>query len=132
MPTEEEPLSKRRKSPWTEDEDRTLFNLVMKQGPKQWMHIADTMNKTSGNQQTYTGKACRERWNNYLDPELNRGPWTVAEEIYLVEKVIEFGNKWSSISKQLRGRNENSVRNHYNSIIKRFKPNLDNTFDLNQ
>lgn len=120
MPTEDEPQNKRRKSPWTESNDRALFNLVMQQGPKQWMNIAESLSKATG--QSYSGKACRERWNNYLDPELNRGPWTVQEETYLVEKVVEFGNKWSSISKQMPGRNENSVRNHYNSILKRLKP----------
>lgn len=53
----------------------------MEHGPKKWMNIAEDLTKLIGGQTTYTGKACRERWNNYLDPELNRGPWTNAEEI---------------------------------------------------
>ena len=35
--------------------------------------------------------------------------------------MIEKGKKWSDIARVLNGRNENSVKNRFNSILKREK-----------
>ena len=35
--------------------------------------------------------------------------------------VLEKGKKWSEIAKILNGRNENSVKNRFNSILKKEK-----------
>ena len=35
-----------------------------------------------------------------------------------MEKIVEFGKKWSKISKLLKGRHENAVKNRYISIIR--------------
>jgi Myb-like DNA-binding protein FlbD len=42
-----------------------------------------------------TGKHCRERWLNYLDPSKERGEWTTEDDDYLLAKVHESGKKWS-------------------------------------
>ena len=46
-----------------------------------------------------TTRQCREHWNYYLNPNINKDPWTSEEEALLLEKQGEFGNKWSQISK---------------------------------
>eukprot|EP01043_Picozoa_sp_COSAG02_P039402 COSAG02_NODE_3108_length_7351_cov_11.684225_1_plen_86_part_00 len=40
--------------------------------------------KGLGTERTVTGKMCRERYTNLLDPSLNHGPWTAAEQACLL------------------------------------------------
>ena len=48
-----------------------------------------------------------------------RGLWELDEEIKLLENYLNIGKKWSEISRKIPGRNENSVKNKFNSIIKK-------------
>lgn len=59
------------------------------------------------------GKQCRERWNNHLRPDINRGKWSAREDTHFLKLHQIYGNKWSSISRNMRGRTENSVKNHW-------------------
>jgi hypothetical protein len=72
-----------------------LSDLVSKHGPKKWTKIAKLMTDTLQYKEAYKAKQCRERWNNYLDPNLNKGPWTRSEEITLFEQIAKFGTKFS-------------------------------------
>lgn len=45
------------------------------------------------------GKQCRERWVNFLNPEIKKDPFTLREDIFLLEKRLEIGNKWAVIIK---------------------------------
>ncbi|KAF9282205.1 hypothetical protein BGZ88_011148, partial [Linnemannia elongata] len=49
------------KGPWTDEEDRKLRDLVNEYGPEKWVFIASRIGSR-------TGKQCRERWHNHLDP----------------------------------------------------------------
>ena len=44
------------------------------------------------------GKQCRERWRNYLRPELNKGDWTVEEDVAIWSRVQQLGTKRAQIS----------------------------------
>ncbi|KAL7448318.1 hypothetical protein ACHAWC_000526, partial [Mediolabrus comicus] len=61
------------KSWWTAEEDNIIREHVKQYGPKKWSKIAM---KVPGR----TGKQCRERWVNELDPSIFKGPWTVDED----------------------------------------------------
>lgn len=49
------------RGPWTKDEDAKLEGLVKNFGSEKWVVIATEM-------ATRSGKQCRERWHNHLDP----------------------------------------------------------------
>jgi len=99
------------KGSWTGEEDAILREKRRQYGRK-WAKIAAHL---PGRQ----GKQCRERFVNHLDPELKKGEWTDDEEAILIAMHEVHGNRWANISKQLRGRSDNDVKNHWYSTIQR-------------
>jgi len=83
--------SQPQKAPWTFDEDLLLKQLVAERGQKQWQEIANEINKKMGNTKRQ-GKQCRERWINFLSPDIKRDPWTAKEDLLLLEKQKNIGN----------------------------------------
>jgi len=65
------------------------------------------------------GKQCRERWTHHLRPDLKKEPWSYSEEMLLASAHKQLGNRWSDISKSIPGRSENSVKNHWNAVLRR-------------
>lgn len=57
-----------------------------------------------------TSKQCRERWCHHLDPSINKGAYTPAEDKIIIEMQAKIGNKWSQIAARLPGRTENSIK----------------------
>ncbi|EOA17495.1 hypothetical protein CARUB_v10005829mg [Capsella rubella] len=66
-----------------------------------------------------TGKSCRFRWFNQLDPTIDKTPFTVEEEKIMVSAHNFYGNKWSKIAKHLKGRTDIDVKNHWNAHMNR-------------
>lgn len=57
------------KGPWSPEEDAILSRLVGKFGARNWSLIARGISGRSG-------KSCRLRWCNQLDPAVKRKPFT--------------------------------------------------------
>jgi myb proto-oncogene protein len=101
------------KGPWTDMEDRMLLSLVDTHGAKKWTQIAHHLPGR-------IGKQCRERWHNHLNPLVKRNTqWTSDEEwiLYLLNR--DKANKWADIANILEGRTDNTIKNHWNSSMKR-------------
>lgn len=111
----------KKSAPWTSQDDQYLTALVQEQGLKNWSKIAKAMNTNLKNEVPRKGKHCRERWLNHLDPNLNKGEWSYAEDLIVLKEQRDGGNCWSKISKMLNGRTENSVKNRWNCLLKNFK-----------
>ena len=62
-----------------------------------------------------TGKQCRERWADHVDPGLKRQAWSMEEDETLFSKQAIIGNKWAQIAVLLPGRSRNQVKNRFHS-----------------
>ena len=111
-----------RKRPWTQIEDVLLAKLANKIGSQKWSEIAKRIKGREG-------KQCRERWHNHLNPDIRKDPWDFHEEwlLFLSHKI--HGNKWSIMAKYINGRTDNSIKNHWNSVMKRKLNEYDDRLD---
>ena len=98
---------------WTVQEDECLRRLVAEHGEQAWALVASRMPHERNNKQ------CRERWRNHLRPQCNKGPWTDAEDLMILEMVQQHGTKWAKISSlYLPDRPENDIKNRWHILVR--------------
>ena len=109
------------KGPWTKEEDKKLIELVNKFGPEKWSKISSFLTGR-------LGKQCRERWYNHLNPEVRKTAWSKEEEWVLFLLHRKYGNSWSTFSEKIPGRTDNTIKNHWNSIMKKNIVGINNQY----
>ncbi|CAG9317779.1 unnamed protein product [Blepharisma stoltei] len=115
-----------RSGTWSEVEDGMIKDMALSQKLK-WGQIASQVNsKVHKNMKIRTGKQCKERWNNHLNPHVNRGEWTAVEDLKLLELHKEHKNHWSLISKEMTTRTESAIKNRIKSLMNKEMQDVNN------
>lgn len=99
------------KGAWAKEEDQAIIDFVASNG-KNWALISKMM-------PTRNGKQIRDRFLNYLDPNINRDKFTEEEDKKIIESYIKHGSKWSVIAKNFLGRTGDMIKNRFYSCLKR-------------
>jgi hypothetical protein len=103
LPPPPKPVRKK-KEPFSPEEDAKLRELVAVIGQGNWSTIAAQLSGRSPRQ-------CRERWKLYLAPEAKNDPWSLEDEQRLVKMYFTVGPKWTLIAKAFPERTANNVKN---------------------
>ena len=107
---------------FTAEEDALLKKLVSESnGPVNWKNVSEQM-------QNRTARQCRERYKNYLKPNIIKKNWTREEDTLILKKYAEIGSKWESIARYLVGRSGNDTRNRYLSLVREKKYKVDKKY----
>jgi hypothetical protein len=96
-------ITRRKFSP---EENELLRRIVAQYGINDWFLVAQHF-------QGRTPRQCRDRWRNYVSPEVVNGNWTAEDEELLRAKVKELGRQWATITQFFPGRTDIGIKNHY-------------------
>jgi len=106
--------TKQKKAPtkaWTKEEDDQLLDMVLAmKHPLKWSIIASSMSTER------TGKQCRERYVNHLNPRLKSTEWTPSEDFTIWRLYATCGTQWAKMSKVIPGRTDNGIKNRYHNL----------------
>jgi hypothetical protein len=91
---------------FTDVEDLILKELVNQLGIGNWNVIASKMlNRTS--------PQCKDRYQSYLRPDLNKSPWTKEEDTLLSELFQKHGSKLKYLTNFFHNRSEINIKNWF-------------------
>ena len=112
------PVKKHVKSPFTTEDDIRLAKIVTENPNMKWEDVAAMMGDRNVRQ-------CKERWENYLSPNVNKTPFSHAEDVLLLKKLNEIGKKWRIIAKSFDNRTDISLKSRF-KVLSRKGINLEN------
>ncbi|KAK8846900.1 hypothetical protein M9Y10_019465 [Tritrichomonas musculus] len=105
------------------EEDEELSNLVSIFG-QNWITISQELAKTCPRKDRNneiiirTPRQCKDRYLNYLSPDIINAQWTPEEDHLLELQVVMNLQKWKKIKPYFPGRTEYALRNRFNYIHK--------------
>ena len=98
-------------------EDKCLVQIVECNGKRNWLQNSAELKFICGSDRS--GKQCRERWHNYLNPQIEKVEWSREDDERLFYLQSVFGNKWKKIMEHFPGRSESCVKNRFYSSIRK-------------
>ncbi|GAD98333.1 hypothetical protein PVAR5_7025 [Paecilomyces variotii No. 5] len=97
---------------WSEAEDERLRAAINQHGTKWTLVARDVATRNS--------EQCSKRWNDVLNPDLNRSPWTADEDQLLLSSVDAIGRNWKLISElHFPDRAALSLKNRHALLLRR-------------
>ncbi|XP_066924379.1 cell division cycle 5-related protein-like [Clytia hemisphaerica] len=94
---------------WSNTEDEILKAAVMKYGKNQWSRIASLLHKKSG-------KQCKARWYEWLDPSIKKTEWSREEDEKLLHLAKLMPTQWRTIA-PLVGRTATQCLERYEYLL---------------
>lgn len=109
---------------FTIQEDEELIRLVSIYSDKDWTKISEEMCKTFSEMNSQikftkynrTPRQCRDRYINYLSPDISNGEWTQEEDQLLMLKSTFSLCHWKEMKQLFPGRSEIAIRNRFNYL----------------
>ena len=112
---------------WNIIEDKLLMEILNSPLKMTWNQIAIELHNRYP-ESFKSSKQCRERFRNYLDPEIKPKVWTKSEKLIFVLLHKQYGNHWGQIAKYYKGRSDISIKNRFymciRKILKKLKDGL--------
>jgi hypothetical protein len=102
------------KTKFSPEEDELLTSIVREHGSSDWHRVARLIPGRNARQ-------CRDRWLNYLSPDVGNGPWSPEEEVLLLQKHGECGAAWKHIASCFVGRTDINVKSRWLLIQRRMR-----------
>jgi hypothetical protein len=100
-----------RKIRFSSDQDALIKHLAESTPTPTWTEIAGHIpNKSS--------KQCRERYQHFLAPDIQRQPWSPFDDARLLHWHHFLGSNWAAIAQFFPGRTNNDVKNRFNGHLK--------------
>lgn len=94
---------------WKNSEDEILKAAVMKYGLNQWGRVASLFTKRSA-------KACKARWDEWLDPRIKKTEWAREEDEKLLHLAKLMPTQWRTIA-PLVGRTASQCLEQYERLL---------------
>eukprot|EP00571_Detonula_confervacea_P000480 CAMPEP_0172314676 /NCGR_PEP_ID=MMETSP1058-20130122/23101_1 /TAXON_ID=83371 /ORGANISM="Detonula confervacea, Strain CCMP 353" /LENGTH=747 /DNA_ID=CAMNT_0013028605 /DNA_START=101 /DNA_END=2344 /DNA_ORIENTATION=+ len=106
---------------WHKAEDEYLLDLVLQmKHPLKWSIIAQSLSDYSAgvdsNTPVRTGKQCRERYVNHLNPRLKHTEFNPLEDATIWRLYATIGTQWAKMSKVIPGRTDNNLKNRFHNL----------------
>lgn len=79
-----------KKGKWSDHEDK-LLQKVMESHFHGWKYVAEKIPYR-------TSKQCRDRWNNYVSPAINKNPFSIKDDKLLKRIFAIYGNQWAKLA----------------------------------
>jgi hypothetical protein len=109
------------RSTFLPDEDFRLRELVR--------HFGTDWNEISRHMTRRNPRQCKERWTNYLSPDVCLRPWREDEDQLLLRKVGELGPKWVQITSFFPKRTDSNLKNRWFILMRLARKVAQQTLD---